>query len=790
MMQLRRKIMIYVGLITFALLALLYLISEKALLHHYEALELRDSEEETERALLSFYDEFHSLDAVSIGYASWDETYRFVKRQGAPAADDPYLKSNFTDSLYEAARLNYTVLLNGDNEVYYARGYDYEGKRELAYPQTLIDAMRGEYADDGGRPGDSAGRTGLAVIGGLPMMVASYPILTSGDRGPAEGRLVFARLLDEGYIHYIAGKADIPIDIDVLDDSFALPGEAGTIAVQNREPMPYWTANDKRSIASYAVLPDIRGEYAALLTLEKPMALYKQAKKSVEFYMLFFGLTGIGFFVIARLVLQWTIFGRLNRVIRGMREIETEKDFSIRIPESGKDEIAQLERSFNLMTASLQHAQKRIRYQTYHDTLTGLSNRLAFYERLEETIALSGKTRARFAVILIDIDSFKWVNDTLGHQSGDLLLLKTSKRLKRCLKGGGSLFRLGGDEFCIISPKVQDKKQIDSLAQRIKDELSEPFEIEGNPVIVTASIGISLYPEHGTESEALLHYSDVAMLDVKERGRNQYRWYSQAIEANRTRRALIEHLLRNAIDKEELQLYFQPKWDLSAERISGMETLLRWKNDRLGQVSPAEFIPIAESSGLINEIGEWIMHAACRQFKAWREQLDELSVVIAINISGAQLLQPNFAERIGCIFAEERVDPSRFELEVTESFAIENFDEVNAIFVELRNMGFTISIDDFGAGYSSLKYVSRLPIQCMKIDKTLIDHISDDERSRVIVSSLIDMAHRLKLVVVAEGVELPEQLELLKSYHCDQIQGFLFCKPMPADQISGFMQAN
>jgi EAL domain-containing protein (putative c-di-GMP-specific phosphodiesterase class I) len=244
--------------------------------------------------------------------------------------------------------------------------------------------------------------------------------------------------------------------------------------------------------------------------------------------------------------------------------------------------------------------------------------------------------------------------------------------------------------------------------------------------------------------------------------------------------------LKNAIKNEELTLNYQPKLDLVGNKIVGVEALLRWTNPQLGVVSPSEFIPVAESSGIINDVGEWIMRSACRQFVAWHNQMVDMvdmSFIVAINISGVQLLQPNFVERIRSVFAEEKVDPCHFELEVTESVAIEKFEEVVDIFVELRNLGFTISIDDFGAGYSSMKYLCQLPIQCMKIDKTLIDQLGDNVRSQVVVSTLIEMAHRLQLTVVAEGVELPEQLRILQTYRCNQIQGFLISKPVPPGRI-------
>jgi diguanylate cyclase (GGDEF)-like protein len=435
------------------------------------------------------------------------------------------------------------------------------------------------------------------------------------------------------------------------------------------------------------------------------------------------------------------------------------------------------------MMMSLERSQNKIQYQANHDNLTGLANRKAFFEYLEKMIKQSRQRQSCFAVLFIDLDRFKLINDTMGHHMGDLLLIEVTKKLRFCMKYGEFLCRLGGDEFCIVVHDVFDSKQIEQLAKVIIETINAPYELDGYHVTISASIGISLYPDHGADSESLLHHSDVAMLDVKETGKNNYRWFSESIEETRTRRMLIEQFLKSAIDNKELTLVYQPKWDLMENKIAGVEALLRWRNRQLGYVSPYEFIPIAESSCIINDIGEWIMRSACRQYVAWQNQVEDMSLIIAINISGVQLLQPDFVERIRGVFAEEKVEPCHFELEVTETFAIENFEEVINILVELRNLGFMISIDDFGAGYSSMKYVCQLPIQCMKIDKTLIDNLAENVRSQVVVSTLIEMAHRLQLTVVAEGVELPEQLHLLQTYRCDQIQGFLISKPVPANKI-------
>jgi diguanylate cyclase (GGDEF)-like protein len=787
-MTLRRKILIYIGMTTFLLFLLLYIISERTLLRNYEMMELNQSQEGMKRILLSLIGEYNDLSATTINWAGDDDIYEFAIKQPIPDDHDPYIQSDYTDSLYVSSRVNFTVLLNNKKKIYFAKAFDYANNRALPYPSTFINLLFHEHASFLEHPDPSSRKSGLLVVDKQPVIVISYPILTSNNEGPVHGTLVFARILDKNFTKHLSEKADMPITLTPVDPSFSLPqDEVTTITSTGNRTFPFWSESSNTTINSFILLTDIDHKPAAVLQFAKPRELYKQAKKDMAFYLFYFCLSGIAFFILLRYILQRTIFTRLNRVINRMNTIENGKDFSIRIPESGKDEFTKLEKSFNHMMTTLEHVQNAVQFQADHDALTGLTNRKALFTYLDYTVQQSHLHHSRFALFFIDLDRFKLINDTFGHHIGDQLLLTVAIRLQHCIQKGDYIYRLGGDEFCIISHNIHDSNEIEILARMIKEKLEAPFNLDGHKVTISASIGISLYPEHGASSELLFQHSDAAMLDVKENGKDNYRWYSDSIETLRKRKTLIELSLKQAIENEELLLYYQPKWDLTSKRIVGMEALLRWNCPQIGEVSPTEFIPIAESSGTINELGEWIIRSACRQFISWQNQFPGMSLIIAINISGVQLLQPSFMDQIRHVFNEEKVDPHNFELEVTESFAIQKFDEVIDVLFELRSMGFMISIDDFGAGYSSMKYLCLLPIQCMKIDKTLIDQLKDNVRNQVVVSALIDLGHKLQLTIVAEGVESEEQLLFLQSVQCDQIQGFLISKPLPADQAFELM---
>ncbi|MDD9269216.1 EAL domain-containing protein [Paenibacillus sp. GCM10023248] len=778
-MSLRRKFMLYVGVVALVLMGILYTISDRMMLRNYLMMEREYSLEGMKRALIALSDEYTNLGAMTINYSGWDETYQFIQKETPSDMNDPYLAANYPDALFTSSRLNLAVLLNNQKQVYFAKAYDFGGNRRLPNTDTYIQTLQKEYASFLTHSDINSRKEGLVVIDHKPMIAASYPILTSDNAGPVRGALLFARFLDDSYIQYISAKADIPLTYTLVEPLFKVPSSSTTVNIRMYQNIPFWTATEGDAMKSYALLSDIEGKPAVLLAYSVPRELYMQARKNTQFFLIFLTLSGIALFIVAMALLEHNIFIRLSRVIGGMKKIEMDKDFSIRIRVSGNDEISQLEKSMNHMMSSLEHAQSEIQYQAHHDVLTGLANRKAFYLQLEQLIGTSKGTSSQFAVLFIDLDGFKTINDTMGHSVGDLLLIQVARRLRACVKDSERLCRLGGDEFCIISVSTE----IEQLAAGLKECLHNPFLIQGQHVVISASIGISLYPDHGTTAEQLLKQSDTAMLDVKESGKNNYQWYSAAFESPRARKSLLERQLKSALELGEFRLVYQPKWEPERKKITGAEALLRWNNPVLGQVSPAEFIPIVESSGMIHEVGEWIMREACRQFKRWEHEQQHVCIRIAINISGAQLLHPHFLACIQNVFEEEGVQPFHFELEVTESVAIGMVERVIDVFGKLRSMGFLISLDDFGAGYSSMKYLCMLPVQCMKLDKTLIDRVNHDERSQVIVSTLILMAHQLGLFVVAEGVEQPEQLQLLQRYHCDQIQGYLISRPLEADQL-------
>jgi diguanylate cyclase (GGDEF)-like protein len=424
-------------------------------------------------------------------------------------------------------------------------------------------------------------------------------------------------------------------------------------------------------------------------------------------------------------------------------------------------------------------AEEQVRTLAYHDGLTGLPNRLVFQDRLALAVAQAHRRGKGLAVLFLDLDRFKVINDSLGHSVGDLLIREVAVRLRSCLRVGDTVARLGGDEFTLLLPDVEDAMDTVRVANKALEIIRMPFDIDGRELFVTASMGISLYPGDGHDPETLVKNADAAMYRAKEQGRDTYQLYTPALNATALERLALESSLRKALAQDELLLHYQPILDVATRRVHGLEALLRWRHPELGLVSPGEFIPLAELTGLILPMGPWVLRTACAQTRAWQERQPGLR--IAVNLSARQFQEPGLVSHVTAALEETGLEPRYLQLEITETNAMHHAQTAIQTLRELKALGVGLSIDDFGTGYSSLSYLKRFPIDTLKIDQSFIRDIGTDPDDAAIASAIIALAHTLKLSVVAEGVETPEQLSFLSRYGCDRTQGYLFSPPLPAE---------
>jgi len=446
--------------------------------------------------------------------------------------------------------------------------------------------------------------------------------------------------------------------------------------------------------------------------------------------------------------------------------------------------VAERTRGLEDANRQLEATYRELAVTAYQDAVTGLRNRSSFNETLDSWIE-GGASGDRMALLYLDLDQFKMINDTLGHAYGDVLLKEIGGRISGILTEEQTLFRIGGDEFTILARNLGSIDQTRELARRLCELFREPYCLRDTECFITASIGIALYPDHGKDSSTLVRNADLAMYRAKEEGKNQYRFYDMTLNPNAKESMEIASSLRRALEKDEFLVYYQPQVEARSGRLTGLEALIRWRHPAKGLVPPNAFIPIAEETGLILPISERVLHLVCAQSKAW-QQAGLPPIRIAVNLSARQFAQKDFAARICEIVEGYGLNPSCLELEITENMAMK--DDMQVVLQEIRDKGFLLSIDDFGMQYSSLNYLKKLPVHKIKIDRSFIGGISRDRKDEAIIAAMLNIADRLGLTVIAEGVETREQLEFLRANNCHAIQGYIFCKPQPPEEIEELLR--
>jgi diguanylate cyclase (GGDEF)-like protein/PAS domain S-box-containing protein len=431
-------------------------------------------------------------------------------------------------------------------------------------------------------------------------------------------------------------------------------------------------------------------------------------------------------------------------------------------------------------------AEERIQYLATHDGLTGLPNRVMFSELLASAIRSAQRYNRSFAVLFIDLDRFKYINDTLGHHVGDTLLKEVAARFKSSLRSSDMIARLGGDEFVALIHETPEADSVGSAACKLLDAAARPFMLMGRECRVSASIGIAMYPRDGDDEQTLMKNADIAMYFAKEEGKNNYQFYSREITTQSLERLTLETNLRRALERNEFCLHYQAKRDLASGAVTGVEALLRWNNEELGSVPPSHFIPLAEEIGAIVPIGKWVLQTACAQNMAW-QRAGLPPICMAVNLSVRQFADEHLIDDIAAILRDTGMPPGLLELEITEGMVVHNPEHAQNLLKEIKRMGIRLAIDDFGAGYSALGQLKHFPIDTLKVDRSFIRDVVDNPGDKAITEAIISMGKTLKLTVIAEGVETTEQESFLKDQACDQMQGFLFSKPMPPEDVAALL---
>lgn len=510
----------------------------------------------------------------------------------------------------------------------------------------------------------------------------------------------------------------------------------------------------------------------------------RRARQYRQYLLVFAGaLVGLLLYAAASLVRTHQVIRRFNKELR---------QANTTLEQRVQERTSELREAHAALLAEMEKeraAAQQVEYLAYHDRLTGLFNRSMFSQLLERSLREARRYSRSLAVMFVDLDRFKNINDTLGHEAGDLLLKEVAQRLKSCLRESDSVARLGGDEFVVMLPNAGDHDQLSAVAQKILGAVAQAFSLHGQEFRVTASVGISVYPGDGDDEATLMKHADIAMYKAKEDGKNNFMFFAPNLAQLSIERLAFESSLRKALEDQQFEVHYQPKVDCRTGRMNGVEALLRWTHPELGSVSPAQFIPVAEETGLIVPLGRWVLQTACEQHAAWRrEGLPPLRV--AVNLSARQFGDVALLSDITAILKETGIDPAFLELEITESMLMADPQRATQTLQACKQLGVSLSVDDFGTGYSSLSNLKRFPVDTIKVDRSFVRELPASEKDRAITDAILSMARTLSLSVVAEGVETQGQAEFLRDRGCDEIQGFFFSKAVPPAVIADMLKAS
>jgi diguanylate cyclase (GGDEF)-like protein len=654
-----------------------------------------------------------------------------------------------------------------------------------------------------GRMADLSLRSELAL---LKARGAESEFLLSVDRlGVAEARERYVspmgmHLLDmREYLTSVRIISSDPIFLDKIDriekqaqqyeDGFlafvGLHGKPGQVDAANKIRQDYTAA----ALATEPLLEDLH-------TTATKRALRTQSgvesAANVTRWTLFVTVAVATFLgVLVAAILSRRITGSVMQLIAFSKRVAS-GDFSARAEQSGEHEFAILAHAMNQMAESVENSHvllegsaDKLKHQATHDALTGLPNRSLLEDRLKQAISYADRFNRMVTVVFIDLDGFKLINDSLGHQTGDDLLKVIAERMLTCVRSVDTVVRLGGDEFVIVLPE-QGEAIIPTL-QRIQQAIAQPVLLGSQTLQVSGSIGLAIYPADGADAATLLMNADAAMYRAKELGRNNYQFYAAELNSRIHEKLAMQEGLRDAVARSEFQLLYQPKVDLHSGKVIGIEALIRWHHPVRGMVPPAQFIPIAEETGLIVPIGEWVLRTACKQNKAWQDA-GMPAISVSVNVSARQFKEKDLVRRVAHALEESGLDAQYLELELTEGLIMQDIESALKTMRALQAMGVQISIDDFGTGYSSLSALKTFPIVRLKIDKAFVDGIASNEDDKAIARAVISMGHQLNLKIIAEGVETEQQLAFLRANNCDEMQGYLFSQPVTAENIPALLR--
>ena len=780
---------------------MVYLILHTVMQDKINILEDKYIIENVERTKKEIFKEIEVLDTIVMDWAVWDNSYQFMIDK-----NPEYIKANLSEDTLNNLKINIMLFIDNKGNLVHGEGYDLQKKESVPIDEALL-----KYIKDHSllQNNDVKYRkSGIVTLNGKDLILLSIcPILTSAGEGPINGYIVLGANFTEKKIADIGEELSSEIKLTFLKDF-----EYDRKFFDLKDDKIQIDAVSDQKIIGRAFLDDIDGKHLLLLSIEKNRDINNIGEAGIKATLwLLLGLFFL-FAIIITVILDRGILLRFQELSNDIRKIGEGKDLSVRLKRQNiDDELTDVSNEINGMLGALERSQlflsksesalkksieklqdevlehektqEQIKYIAYHDTLTGLPNRNLLNELLVHSITLAERNNKCMAVLFLDIDGFKMINDSKGHGMGDQILQEVAERLLKTLRKSDVIARHGGDEFIVIIEELDNCSGVELIANKIINCFQEPFHLENQDYFLTTSVGVAVYPADGQTPDMLIKNADIAMYKAKENGKNQYLFCTPVMKDVANETMELSTNLYRAIEKNELELYYQPQLSCHNNQIMGVEALIRWRHPVMGLISPAKFIPIAEKTGLILPIGEWVLRTACQQNKKWQEQ-GLPKIRMGVNLSLRQFHNNDLLNLVEAVLKETKLAPQYLELEITETIAMKEKSYIINTLNAFRQIGVSIAIDDFGTEYSSLSYLKHLPVDRLKVAMQFIRGIGIDHKDEALAKGIIVLAKSIGMNVIAEGVETKEQLEFLKNHNCDEIQGYYFFKPLAEAEMT------
>ena len=815
-MKLRNKVLITVSLAWLLFLGLTYIGSRLILVQSFLVLEKDRANRDLGRVDQALDQISYSLYTFTSDWTHWDDLYAYMQGK-----KPDFVPGNFNMTAYVNSHISLLTYWNKQGKLMVGVSVDPINQKYLPYPAGLQKYI---YPNSPllTRKDVNKDMRGYILTSKGIMLVAACAITDGNKLLPPLGASVFGRNLDQQLVNKIADTTKVHVQLllkDQIDKSTKLKQYFKTVSTNKNGHFSLPITSNL--LEGYSVIRDINNVPIGMFKMTTPRAIYLTGIKAVDYYLTTFVVLGIIFTGLMVYLLRALIIKRLEKLDHEVADIGAKNAIQQRVDVSGNDELSSVSTEINnmldIIQASHDQLENRVEERTqelkktniqlqneinerksvereliihkehlvrlaHYDSLTSLPNRVFFNEILNKAINHAKRRDNYLGILFIDLDRFKNINDALGHTFGDLVLKEMGSRFNGILRTGDILARLGGDEFIILLNDIGNPKFAGPIAEKIINACAQPVKIESHEFFMTASVGISIYPDDGDSLEKLQKNADMAMYKAKRAGGGIYQYYSQEMDISAHEHIKLEASLRKAIQNKEFTLYLQPQMNLKTGKIKGVEALIRWEHPEHGLISPAKFIPLAEETGLIMPIGEWALHEACRLNKMWQDQGYE-PITIAVNISPKQFRHQDVTQIVADALQSSGLHPKYLEVEITETAVMDNADIAISKLKSISEMGVKISVDDFGTGYTSINYLRQFPVSILKIDQTFVKGLPNNQNDVAITSAVIALAHNLGLEVVAEGVETVEQMQYLAEHNCDLIQGYFLSRPLPANKF-------